>query len=37
MRCGGYSTAVTPPTSRRYLSMSNVNDGVIPYEGGFPR
>ena len=30
----GYSNAVTPPTSRRYLSMSNVNDGLIPYEGG---
>ena len=30
----GYSSSVTPPTNRRYLSMSNVNDGVIPYDGG---
>jgi poly(3-hydroxybutyrate) depolymerase len=30
----GYSSPVTPATGRRYLSMSNVNDGLIPYEGG---
>ena len=30
----GYSSPVAPATDRRYLSMSNVNDGVIPYDGG---
>lgn len=30
----GYSKPVVPAMSRRYLSMSNVNDGTIPYEGG---
>ena len=30
----GYTNATVPALSRRYLSMSNVNDGIIPYEGG---
>lgn len=30
----GYTNATVPALSRRYLSMSNVNDGIVPYEGG---
>ena len=30
----GYDEVVTPVTGRRYLSICNENDGLIPYEGG---
>ena len=30
----GYTSSATPSSGRRYLSMSNVNDPLIPYEGG---
>ena len=30
----GYDTPVTPLTTRRYLNICNVNDPVIPYQGG---
>ena len=30
----GYDTSKTPIAGRRYLSICNVNDGLIPYEGG---
>ena len=30
----GYDTLVTPLTTRRYLNICNVNDPVIPYQGG---
>lgn len=31
----GYDRLVTPLTTRRYLNICNVNDPVIPYQGGF--
>ena len=31
----GYTTPNQPGTGRRYLGISNVNDGLIPYNGGF--
>ena len=30
----GYDEAVVPISGRRYLSISNMNDGLIPYDGG---
>ena len=30
----GYDTQVTPLTSRKYLSICNENDPIIPYKGG---
>lgn len=30
----GYDTPLTPAQGRRYLSISNTNDNLIPYEGG---
>lgn len=30
----GYDEIVTPLNSRKYLSISNVNDNLIPYSGG---
>jgi len=30
----GYDQVVSPITGRRYLSICNENDGLIPYEGG---
>lgn len=30
----GYDTPTTPITGRRYLNISNTNDGLIPYYGG---
>ena len=31
----GYDTAVVPIAGRRYLGVSNENDGIIPYFGGW--
>ena len=31
----GYGTIVVPFNGRRYLSVSNENDGIIPYTGGW--
>ena len=31
----GYDTAIIPASGRRYLGISNENDGVIPYTGGW--
>jgi poly(3-hydroxybutyrate) depolymerase len=31
----GYQTEITPVSGRRYLGISNENDGVIPYFGGW--
>ena len=31
----GYDTQVTPLAGRRYLGISNENDGTIPYTGGW--
>lgn len=31
----GYQTEHAPPTGRRYLGISNENDNVIPYAGGW--
>lgn len=31
----GYGTTVSPLVGRRYLSVSNENDGIIPYSGGW--
>ena len=31
----GYDTEITPASGRRYLGISNENDGVIPYFGGW--
>ena len=30
----GYSSSAVPAHRRRYLGMSNINDGIIPYSGG---
>ena len=30
----GYDESVVPISGRRYLSIANMNDGVIPYDGG---
>ena len=30
----GYDQVMTPRTNRKYLGIFNVNDGIIPYEGG---
>ncbi len=34
---GGYDVAILPLTTRKYLSVANVNDPIIPYEGGASR
>ncbi|MCP4833728.1 MAG: hypothetical protein GY895_03095 [Phycisphaera sp.] len=31
----GYDTEITPFSGRRYLGISNENDGIIPYSGGW--
>lgn len=31
----GYDTSITPVSGRRYLGISNENDGIIPYFGGW--
>lgn len=31
----GYDTEITPFSGRRYLGISNENDGIIPYFGGW--
>ena len=31
----GYDTEITPISGRRYLGISNENDGIIPYSGGW--
>lgn len=31
----GYETAIVPSSGRRYLGISNENDGIIPYQGGW--
>ncbi|MAC20153.1 MAG: hypothetical protein CMJ23_10855 [Phycisphaerae bacterium] len=31
----GYQTEITPTPGRRYLGISNENDGIIPYAGGW--
>ena len=31
----GYLESTDPLTTRRYLNICNVNDGTIPYEGGY--
>jgi len=34
---GGYDVAILPLMTRKYLSVANVNDPIIPYEGGASR
>jgi hypothetical protein len=34
---GGYDVAILPLMTRKYLSVVNVNDPIIPYEGGASR